>query len=944
MANEVVGAADYELSTDLSGLKAGLKEADTLVQTEGKKTEEVFQKAGLNAGHLLGTGIKEGAKVLLTGTAAALAVATRGVVELEDVTASYRAETGATEEAAKAAGLAINRMAGRNLQPMQEIGSVMSAVTTKMNQTGDAANATTQDFLTFATATKQDAVGAVGDFDDILDGFNITASETKPIMDALVASHQKYGGSVTENQAALARMAPQLKALNLTWRDGIEILNLFASSGLDAAAGQRALNTAIGNMPPGKTFNDIVKEISAIEDPARRAARATEIFGAMAGPKMANAIKPGMASLDEYGFTVEEVAGKSEEAADAINGTFTNQIQLKIKAATTALTEFGSAFGPALTGMASIVSLAGALGLDTVVKKFGPQFAAAMKEVAGKGGDAFMDALEQTGIGATGTVIGNRIADGLATAWDKSTDSFLGQIARSAGAKIGVIWGLAVAGAAKLGELMSGVLLNLGANPATIAAATTAGTALGTAVMLGMAAGAIAAPLAVGRSIKDGLDKQAAELTEQTKSFAQTTTIEGLTQARDGIKQQLDSMNFAGIPWDAFGARDDLQAQIDILEGEIKTRSTHLATTAVDGIRDGLEKGKPAIAGSANSVFRAIPEELLFNLEVARHSAYEHGLDAGRDALGGITEGIKASRQKPLDAFHDLIDALKHEMSPAAEASRLIGELTGKNMAKGLKSKDPAVHAQAEYTKSLVLDRLKEMGDKAIPLTKKTAAFIERGLKSKDPEIRAAAQHYKDVVTGKLSEVPPIAGQWGSKAGSAFAKRMSAQDWKVEAAAEHLAQVASKYLRVSSPSELGPFSEGGGPGGWGERAGELFAEGMVKGMDPRMVDAAAQKVSDALQVPAGSWAARSVVEMGRSAITPDEADAAARAISGPREGGYAGSPDGPAGQIVLAPVYQPILGTATRAQLAQAASELGAALTNELVQRGIIPRPSARIV
>jgi phage-related minor tail protein len=82
-------------------------------------------------------------------------------------------------------------MAGRNIQPLAEIGKTAAKVHTDLGLVGDEADRETEAFLRFARATKQDAAGAVVAFDDILDSWGLTAKDAQGIMDKLIVSHQR---------------------------------------------------------------------------------------------------------------------------------------------------------------------------------------------------------------------------------------------------------------------------------------------------------------------------------------------------------------------------------------------------------------------------------------------------------------------------------------------------------------------------------------------------------------------------------------------------------------------------------------------------------------------------------------------------------------------------------------------------------------------------------
>jgi hypothetical protein len=100
----------------------------------------------------------------------------------------------------------------------------------------------------------------------------------------------------------------------------------------------------------------------------------------------------------------------------------------------------------------------------------------------------------------------------------------------------------------------------------------------------------------------------------------------------------------------------------------------------------------------------------------------------GADAMGELAQGIIAARQKPVDAIKALKEMMKHPMSAAKEENRLQGQLNNEALIKGLKSKDPAIRAQAIATKQMILDRLNELKTGASTAAKAAGGSLVEGL------------------------------------------------------------------------------------------------------------------------------------------------------------------------------------------------------------------------
>src|SRR5262249_15428367 len=114
-------------------------------------------------------------------------------------------------------------------------------------------------------------------------------------------------------------------------------------------------------------LKQLINDIGDTVDPFERAKKAADLFGARAGARLGQAL--GGAHIDDYTKSLEGAEGATEKAAEAIESTFSARVQLAIKAVTAKITEFGEAFGPALTGLASLAFLGKALGLDVIVAK-----------------------------------------------------------------------------------------------------------------------------------------------------------------------------------------------------------------------------------------------------------------------------------------------------------------------------------------------------------------------------------------------------------------------------------------------------------------------------------------------------------------------------------------------------------------------------------------------
>lgn len=805
---------------------------DSQLQVDAKKSGE---KAGQTMGQAMSTRLaKNIAKGAFAGIAAGAAIAGKGLIELNSIQADFQAATGASAEEAERAGKAINEMGGRNLQGLREIGETLTLVHTDLGLVGDAAEKTTEKFLKYATATKQGAGAAVKDFDDILDAWNLTADHADEIMDALIASHQKYGGSIEANQKALAAMAPQLTALNAGWQDGVGLLNLFAASGLEASTVTRALNTAVKNLKPGQNLDDLVREISAIEDPTKRAQRAIEIFGSRGGVALANALKPGIGSLSAFEISATDAAGATEKASDAIESTFSNQVALKIKAVGSAIIGVGQTIGPLGSALTGLISLGGALGFDKLASKLSTGLAGTWKKAAASSL-------------VTGTI--SAVGDKAATLYLKA-----------------LIAGDALAGALSTAWAATGGRI--------AAAAGLSGAAAGTAFAAAAAAAIIAAPVAVllvAFKITNELNEQSGGIKESIDKQIKRPSIEELKATKVAIEKGLADL---GGVFDtgifSNEQRDKLTRDLEQVDAAI-AEAAHQA--ARDARGDWLPVAEQIVAAAtpepgavALKIKQAFGSDLAATSDYARHISRE----LGNRAAQSLAQGMQDGRERVKTAWSSFLDILKNAESPAKERARLIGELASKALQQGLHSQDPYVRATAQTTKQQIIDRLQELKANAKNIGKKGIEELAKAMKSKDSDVRRAA---RDIYRSASKVAPPKskAFEWGKAIGQGLVNGMNAMAYAVGVAAGNLANTIAAYLQTHSPADLGPLSEDGGPEGWGKQIADFISKGLEDNL-PNLSDA----LGGSLRLPSLGAAVPSLAGFG--------AAGAALATAGPGGG------------------------------------------------------------
>lgn len=805
-----------------------------------QQAKEAGDKAGVSMSAGLQSALKKG---LFLGFSAAAGIATKGLIELNQVQAEFQAETGATAEEAAAAGKAINEMAGRNLQPMQEIGKALTKVHTDLGLTGEAAVKTTEQFLKFAEATGQNASDAVLAFDDIMDNWGLTADHAQEIMDKLIVSHQRYGGTISDNERTLAKLAPAMKAANFQIDDGIALLGLFGAKGLDSERAAAAFSKALTKVKSPEELQKLIDDISATEDPFERAQKAAALFGAKAGAQLSNAL--GGVDFRSYQIGVEESAGATQHAADVLENTFGAQVQLRIKAVTAAITGFGQSFGPALTGLASLASLGGALGLDKVVSNaFGALTGSRLVKAAiAKAGSAAATAY------LAALITGDQISAALSSAWQRVSATAGGRAAGAAFEKVG----------------------------------SALGTTAGKAFSLAFAAAAVIGLAITYTDIINQIKKQGEGLGQQAKQFAITATKEQLRGARDAIQQEAsqqfrDAGALLAVPLiggllagvkkeagdQAQNVADTLTRAIDrdikdtvaekvsvsINEGMVKAaqdaaanrpqfsffhdsdfditkqvaaskeRNRQAVATLAGDLATSLAQGGGNLKTVSAALAAQLPDAIKNNKDEVRRQAVL--------SMVQFAAGLRDKRAQIQAAIDQIGTDMENALSSRQERLLLQGQLAGKNITQGLKSTDPVVKAQAQGTVQLISDRLAELGVDASKLGGQAGKNYANALGDTKPIVASEAAKAASGATTTWDTYAEKANTWGYKTGAAYAAGLRKSVGLVNDAANFVAKNATGAFKASSPP--GPESPLHKIDVWGQKTIEAYAVGLKAGI------------------------------------------------------------------------------------------------------------------
>lgn len=364
-----------DLSGELAENKKRLSDADkaaddldkTMVDVEGS-TEKASDGFTVMKG-VLANLVAEGIKKAISGLRDLGREAVEAYKEFDEGEDNLVKATGATGEAAEAIGKSYKNVTKQVLGSFSDLGSGMGEINTRFGFTEDKLEAATVKFQKFAEITGGDITESVRLVSRAMEDGGIDTENYGELLDLLAKAAQASGVQVDSLAENVAKYGAPMRALGFDTKESIALFAQWEKTGVNTEIAFSGMKKAISNWSKeGKDARDefakSLKQIEETPDIAKATTKAIEIFGAKAGPDLADAIKGGRFAYEDFLAVLEDSQGTVEETYEETLDGY-DKIQLAIQ---NARSELGSFTGE-------------------IVKKYQPQIESAIN----KGVKAFKD-------------------------------------------------------------------------------------------------------------------------------------------------------------------------------------------------------------------------------------------------------------------------------------------------------------------------------------------------------------------------------------------------------------------------------------------------------------------------------------------------------------------------------------------------------------------------
>jgi TP901 family phage tail tape measure protein len=292
-------------------------EGDEVFKKFGVSIDQFAEKLGTSGpvlAGLVGVGLvaKEvGEKILEVGE------------EFDEASSTIARTTGTSGSALEGMSDSFEKLMGSGIsQNINDVAAGFSMLSVKLGVSGESLGALTKDFAEYAEVTGTSVREAVASVTDVMNKWNISAEDAPELLDQLTEAAQLSGVSASTLAEELKAGGAQLQELGLSLTDSTALLAAFGKDGVNAQSVLTGLRTAVKEY--AKEGVDASTALEATFDQIKNAKSPTEAltiaintFGQRAGPELANAIRSGKASIEDFEQSISTAGGKVKETAES---------------------------------------------------------------------------------------------------------------------------------------------------------------------------------------------------------------------------------------------------------------------------------------------------------------------------------------------------------------------------------------------------------------------------------------------------------------------------------------------------------------------------------------------------------------------------------------------------------------------------------------------------
>ncbi|WP_445449002.1 phage tail tape measure protein [Enterococcus faecalis] len=301
------------LEGEAKELSGGLSKTGDAAQSLGEKLDASNLMSAAEALSGIGDKLKEIGRYAQN--------AYREVAEGEEVITT---KTGATGSAAESMMASYKKLTNSMVvDSFEDVGSAIGEMNTQFGFTDEQLEQTSENLLKFVRINKADISKTAIDSRKAIEAYNLSYDDFNHVLDVTTKVAQNTGQSVDKLFDNAIKGAPQIKALGLSFDEGVQLLGQLEQAGVDSGATLSGLSKATvlyakDNKSLAQGLNELQDKIKNATSETEAINAASEIFGSKGGPRMADAIKRGALNLEDLASIATESNGTVAETFENI--------------------------------------------------------------------------------------------------------------------------------------------------------------------------------------------------------------------------------------------------------------------------------------------------------------------------------------------------------------------------------------------------------------------------------------------------------------------------------------------------------------------------------------------------------------------------------------------------------------------------------------------------
>ncbi len=288
-----------ETEQRLESLKNEAKEFGSVASQQFKVAGEKLKEVGKNVQDV-------GTNLTKYVTAPLAAVGAASIAAFNEVDAGLDTiiqKTGASGETLDSMQKSMETIATTIPTGFDQAGAAVGEVNTRFGLMGDELTDLSSKFIQFAELNGTDVSGSIDKVQSSMAAFGMDASQAGNVLDILNKAGQDTGISMDALASALTSNSTTLKEAGFTFEQSAGFIANLNKNGIESGTVMTGLKKALQNAtkegkPLSQALAELQEELKNASSDTEAMQKATELFGAKAGPQMVKALQEGRISLD----------------------------------------------------------------------------------------------------------------------------------------------------------------------------------------------------------------------------------------------------------------------------------------------------------------------------------------------------------------------------------------------------------------------------------------------------------------------------------------------------------------------------------------------------------------------------------------------------------------------------------------------------------------------